>query len=100
MITTGEGGALIVNNKKMRERAMIMRSHGIEYNSNQRDWQYQQTEIGYNFRMSELQAALGSSQLKRLNYFVKTRNKLAKLYNQKLVKYPSQISASITFQYF
>ena len=84
MITTGEGGALMVESKKIKEKAIAQRSHGIlekEKNNGQKvpNWFYEQHFLGYNFRMTEFQAALGIGQLARLEKFVNTRNNLAVL---------------------
>ena len=93
MITTGEGGAILLNSEKDQEKARSLRSHGInackpEESSKKPGWYYEQDDIGYNFRMSELQAALGSSQIERLNYFVEKRNILAKYYKKHLSELP------------
>ena len=96
MITTGEGGALFVNTEKQLERATKLRSHGIEKQTTKSEkkefeWYYEQTELGYNFRMSEIQAALGTSQMDRLEYFVRKRNYLASLYKDRLSKVPLKL---------
>ena len=90
MITTGEGGALIVKTENDYKRAVTLRSHGIpEDRSNliergMPEWYYEQTSLGYNYRLSDLQAALGLSQLERLNNFVEIRNELALEYHKLL----------------
>ena len=90
MITTGEGGALIVKTENDYKRAVTLRSHGIpEDRSNliergMPEWYYEQTSLGYNYRLSDLQAALGLSQLERLNSFVEIRNELALEYHKLL----------------
>ena len=93
MITTGEGGALMLASKKLKEKAIAMRSHGIVKPEKKKDfeiqdWFYEQHYLGYNFRITEFQAALGISQLARLEKFVKTRNKLANLYKTRLSHLP------------
>ena len=93
MITTGEGGALTVASKKLKEKAVSLRSHGIfEKKKRKRkqaqDWFYEQHDLGYNFRISEIQAALGVSQLRRLKRFVKIRNSLANIYKIRLSQLP------------
>ena len=94
MITTGEGGALIVESEEMWQKANIIRSHGVNSFSDERNkkdkcpWYYEQTEIGYNYRMTEMQAAMGTVQISRLPYFVEKRNKLANLYKKKLSNLP------------
>ena len=96
MITTAEGGMAMTNKKEIYEKLILLRSHGITRNSKyykdkkQRDqkWYYEQLELGFNYRMNDLQAALGMSQLNRLNFFVKKRNSIARFYNKKLIDLP------------
>tara|TARA_B100001063_G_scaffold242920_1_gene272534 strand:- start:722 stop:1855 length:1134 start_codon:yes stop_codon:yes gene_type:complete len=85
-MTTGEGGAVLTNDKKMIKKLISLRAHGIvRENINKKfKWHYEQKYLGYNYRMSDLQAALGISQLKKLNFFTKKRNLLAKIYKKKL----------------
>ncbi len=91
MITTGEGGALILSNKKNLKRAASLRNHGIvhseEKNKNEK-WYYEQMELGNNYHMTEMGAAMGIVQLSRLNHFVEKRNYLASLYRQSLTSLP------------
>lgn len=90
MITTGEGGALALNSPGSLRKALSLRSHGIDTSKklDSPDWYYEQTDIGYNFRISEIQAALGISQLTKLTKFINIRNKLAKLYRELLGNTP------------
>ena len=94
MITTGEGGALIVGTEAIWQKANIIRSHGVNSFSDERNkkdtcpWYYEQTEIGFNYRMTEMQAAMGTVQIGRLPKFVDKRNKLANLYKNKLANLP------------
>ena len=93
MITTGEGGALSLKSDSHYHQALSLRSHGIEYGPIIREkempgWYYEQRELGYNFRISELQAALGVSQLKKLGDFIEIRNSLAKSYKRHLSSLP------------
>ena len=85
VITTGEGGAVLTNHKKFFEKINILRSHGIERNNNLKKkfghWYYQMNYLGFNYRLSDLQASLGISQLKKLSKFIKKRKKLAKIYD-------------------
>ena len=93
MITTGEGGAIFLKSKVSYIKAKSLRSHGIDVGkaygtSPKKNWYYEQSDIGYNFRMSELQAALGASQIERLESFVEKRNILAKCYKKCLSNLP------------
>ena len=84
-ITTGEGGAILTNNKKLYERAKLLRSHGMYKDKKwlkKRPWFYEMREIGYNYRMTDFQAALGISQLKKSNNWVIKRNRLVKYYDK------------------
>lgn len=84
-ITTGEGGAIFTNNKKSNDKLKILRSHGMLRNKNMID--YSLHEIGYNYRLTDIQCALGISQLTRLKFFVKKRRSIAKRYNNFFKKY-------------
>jgi len=86
IITTGEGGLCVTNNKKIYEQLLLFKNNGITNNKKKfqykrnAPWYYEQHQLGYNFRISEIQAALGISQLKKLKYFIKRRNTIAKIY--------------------
>ena len=81
-MTTGEGGSILTNNKKIFDKAKILRSHGIIKNINKSEpWNYEMIQLGSNNRLTDIQATLGSSQLKKLNKFVKYRQSLAKFYD-------------------
>ncbi|AKE52353.1 UDP-4-amino-4,6-dideoxy-N-acetyl-beta-L-altrosamine transaminase [Kangiella geojedonensis] len=94
IITTAEGGLALTNNDSLAEKMNLYRSHGvtreIEKMTHEPDgpWYYQQVELGYNYRMTELQAALGLSQMLRLDKFVAKRHVLAKRYDKLLDKLP------------
>lgn len=83
-ITTGEGGAVTTNDAELAERLRVFRSHGIVRKPDEGDWYYEIEELGYNYRITDLQAALGTSQLQRLGSFVSMRNALAHRYLQML----------------
>jgi len=91
-ITTGEGGAITTNNKKYYERLLIFRTHGTTkeklVNTSPGDWYYEMQYLGYNYRITDFQAALGISQIARLKNFVKRRREIAKIYNKAFAKNP------------
>jgi dTDP-4-amino-4,6-dideoxygalactose transaminase len=94
IITTAEGGLATTNDPKLAQRMDLYRSHGITRDASLMDgdsegpWYYQQVELGFNYRMTELQAALGISQLDRLDDFVSKRNELAQRYDELLEGLP------------
>jgi UDP-4-amino-4,6-dideoxy-N-acetyl-beta-L-altrosamine transaminase len=94
IITTAEGGMALTNSDELNTKMSLLRSHGITRDEKQMThkpdgpWYYQQIELGYNYRMTELQAALGLSQMSRLVEFVDKRHLLAKRYNEKLTNLP------------
>ncbi|MDP2913635.1 MAG: DegT/DnrJ/EryC1/StrS family aminotransferase, partial [Candidatus Omnitrophota bacterium] len=80
-ITTGEGGAIVTNDRRIYERALKLRHHGIMCDKAKAAWYYDIPEIGFNYRITDFQCALGSSQLKRLDAMVRVRRKLVANYN-------------------
>ena len=84
-ITSGEGGIVTTNNRKLKERINIFRSHGIIRKNNH--WSYDVKDIGYNFRLSDINCALGLSQFKKLNKIVNERKKIYKSYKNLISKY-------------
>ena len=83
-ITTGEGGAVTTNDPDLAERLRRFRHHGIQPTPSEGGWAYDIDELGYNFRLTDIQAALGTSQLAKLERFVERRNELADRYRQAL----------------
>ncbi len=85
-ITTGEGGAVLTNKKKFYEKLLMFRTHGITKNSfinePDGDWYYEMQFLGYNYRMTDIQAALGVSQLNKLNKFLTRRREIVDIYNK------------------
>lgn len=87
IITTAEGGAALTNSGKLAERLRLLRSHGITRDPKQMeetpqgDWYYEQITLGFNYRMNDIQAALGSSQLERLDSYINRRRDIAKNYD-------------------
>ena len=94
IITTGEGGMVLTNSHELYETLMLYRSHGITRNPEKMTkavdgpWYYQQIELGYNYRMTDIQAALGWSQMDRLDAFVARRRHLAERYDELLADLP------------
>lgn len=94
IVTTAEGGAALTNSKELADKMALTRSHGITRDpelmrgESHGSWYYQQIDLGFNYRMTELQAALGVSQMKRLNEFVSARHDLAQGYYTKLENLP------------
>jgi dTDP-4-amino-4,6-dideoxygalactose transaminase len=94
IITTAEGGLVTTNSKELAEKIRVLRSHGITRDSesmtkpSEGGWYYQQVELGYNYRMTEMQAALGVSQIERLDDFVTKRHILHKRYDSLLSGLP------------
>lgn len=94
IITTAEGGMAMTNDLQLAKRMQLLRSHGTIRDaaemtrSSDGPWYYQQLELGYNYRMTDLQAALGLSQMQRLDEFVTRRHAIAKRYDQLLAGLP------------
>ncbi len=84
-MTTGEGGAITTNSKELYEKLLSYRSHGMHKEGKMaHTWEYEMRELGYNYRMTDIQAALGCSQIKRLDTFKARRREIVDFYNKKL----------------
>lgn len=94
IITTAEGGMALTNSDELAHKMALLRSHGITRDVTHMThapdgpWYYQQIDLGFNYRMTELQAALGVSQMQRLGEYVSRRNELARRYDQMLQNLP------------
>jgi UDP-4-amino-4,6-dideoxy-N-acetyl-beta-L-altrosamine transaminase len=94
MITTAEGGMLTTRSAKLRERLELLRSHGVTRRADLLEdkdaggWYYEQHELGYNYRLTDIQAALGASQMRRLPRFLEARRRLAARYRERLAGLP------------
>jgi UDP-4-amino-4,6-dideoxy-N-acetyl-beta-L-altrosamine transaminase len=94
IITTGEGGMALTNDSALAESMVDLRSHGITrdplkmVHEADGDWYYQQIALGFNYRMTDMQAALGVSQLSRLDDYVFRRHQIADRYNKALIDFP------------
>lgn len=105
IITTAEGGMALTNSSDLAHRMALLRSHGVTRDPEQMThepdgpWYYQQIELGFNYRMTELQAALGFSQLKRLDTYVARRHELARNYANLLQDLPVSLPRQHTDAY-
>lgn len=94
ILTTGEGGMVVTNRQDLYEKLIRLRTHGITRNPDLMQgeshglWYYQQLELGFNYRMTDIQAALGASQMQRLKEFVSRRRFLASRYDELLQELP------------
>jgi UDP-4-amino-4,6-dideoxy-N-acetyl-beta-L-altrosamine transaminase len=91
IITTGEGGMALTNDISLAERMMLLRTHGViktesnlQIENDEEIWNYRQIDLGFNYRMTDIQAALGLSQMQRLDEFVEERNLIAARYDELL----------------
>lgn len=96
IMTTAEGGLAVTGQKKLAQKMALLRSHGITRDESlfsepsHGQWYYQQIDLGFNYRMTDLQAALGTSQSLKLAEFTTKRNQLAQRYNDKIADLPLQ----------
>jgi UDP-4-amino-4,6-dideoxy-N-acetyl-beta-L-altrosamine transaminase len=99
IVTTGEGGMVLTDDERLAQRLRLFRSHGITREPSAMEaaspggWHYEMHELGYNHRLTDLQAALGSSQMKRLDAFVARRRELADRYDPALAGLPLLLPA-------
>ena len=105
IVTTAEGGVATTNSLQLAEKMRLLRSHGITRDSalmteqEHGSWYYQQIALGYNYRMTEIQAALGVSQMERLGKYVERRNLLAEKYDELLKDLPLVTQTTIADSY-
>lgn len=96
-ITTGEGGIITTNSKKIYDKLIILRSHGIVRDEesftqdSHGDWYYEMQELGFNYRMTDIQANLGITQLKKLDSFINRRRIIANKYNEAFRNLPIEL---------
>jgi UDP-4-amino-4,6-dideoxy-N-acetyl-beta-L-altrosamine transaminase len=92
-ITTGEGGAVLTNRRDLYKKLLMLRHHGITKNSSQfstrnshskEPWYYEMQALGFNYRITDFQSALGTSQLRKLNKFIKRRREIVSIYSNEL----------------
>ena len=94
MITTAEGGIAVTNDPELNDKMKILRSHGIVRDSNlmknsvKETWYYEQQLLGFNYRLNDIQAALGLSQLNKLEKFLNKRKQISRTYDENLKKLP------------
>lgn len=81
-MTTGEGGAITTNSKEIYEKLLMLRAHGTIKTPKMKPWEYEMHELGFNYRITDIQCALGLSQLKKLDGFIARRIELAKKYDE------------------
>jgi dTDP-4-amino-4,6-dideoxygalactose transaminase len=87
-ITTGEGGMLVTSSEEVKERALLMRNHGQNKTPKEKfaHWRYDVTDLGFNFRMSEIEAVIGLKQMEKLDLITESRREIAKRYKEELEK--------------
>lgn len=102
-ITTAEGGAVTCNDARLQQRLSLFAKHGVTRDpllmegESDGDWYYQQIELGYNYRLSDLHAALGISQLSKLDTFVQQRKQKARVYQNELAELPLRLPSEMGF---
>lgn len=104
-LTSGEGGMVTTNCEEIYLKVKRLREHGINrenellINQSEGPWYYEQVDLGFNYRMTDIQAALGNSQLKRLKDNTSKRHKIAKFYNQNLKEFPLKLPPYVKDNY-
>ena len=81
-LTTGEGGSILTNHKALDKKVKLLRSHGVIKKMNKSPWSYEMLDLGFNYRLSDMSCALGLSQLKKVNKFVRKKQKIAQIYDK------------------
>jgi len=81
-LTTAEGGAITTNSKELYEKLLVLRNHGMVKTPEMKPWEYEMQQLGFNYRITDLQCALGVSQLKKLPSFLERRFEIAKRYDE------------------
>jgi len=105
IITTGEGGAAVTDSGDLNNKLKLLRSHGVTRDEEEMvglsdgGWYYQQIELGFNYRMTDIQAALGLSQMLRIDQFIEKRNALAAVYGEKLSSLPLDLPSNYSDNY-
>lgn len=94
IVTTGEGGMAVTNDGELAARMRLLRSHGVTREAahmsgpSQGPWYYEQVDLGYNYRLTDIQAALGASQMTKIDKFVRLRHEVAERYRTALADFP------------
>ena len=105
IITTGEGGISLTNNRLLADKMKMYRTNGITKDlryfkiKNSQPWYYEQQESGFNYRMNDISATLGLSQIMRLNKFLKKRNRIAEIYKKLLKNIPIKFQKILSSNY-
>lgn len=105
IITTGEGGMAVTRSEALAKKMQLLRSHGVTRNplemmkESDGPWYYEQIELGFNYRLTDIQAALGTSQARRIDKFVSLRNLLAGRYTTKLTGLPVEPLQQMAYNY-